>query len=117
MKKTKETKDEYVRNRKQRILEVLKVAGVSPKCYMKSVQEQTRKGVNVILARDIDELYINNYNPEWLRAWNGNIDLSPCFDFFAVITYVTDYFTKDESGTSSLLKMAAKKTADLSDTQ
>ena len=64
---------------------------------MDAVQEQTRSGVNIILARDIDEMYINNYNPEWIFAWGGNMDLSVCLDFFAVITYITDYFTKDES--------------------
>ena len=107
--KEKETKQEYVMNRKQRILKVLKLAGVSIKSYVAAVRENTKKGLNIILARDIDEIYINNYNPEWLRAWNANIDIQPCFDFFAVITYITEYFTKDESGTSAFLSKAAKE--------
>ena len=115
--KNKETKDQYIINRKERIMKVLKVAGVSEKCYLEAVQEHTRKGVNIILARDLDEMYINNYNPEWIRAWNGNMDWSPCLDFFAVITYITEYFTKDESGTSNLLKKAAKVTSEMNDTQ
>ena len=36
--------------------------------------------------------------------------------FFAVITYITEYFTKDESGTSNLLKVAAKNCSDLGQT-
>merc|ERR1719233_702505 len=111
--KFEESKNEYVRNRKERILRVLEIAGVDPESYMDAVQEQTRSGVNIILARDIDEMYINNYNPEWIFAWGGNMDLSVCLDFFAVITYITDYFTKDESGTSGLLKMAAKHTSEM----
>merc|ERR1711888_7246 len=102
--KNTETKEEYIVNRKKRIMKVLDVAGVTPEDYVAAVREQTRKGVNVILARDVDEIYINNYNPEWIRAWNANVDFSLCLDFFAVITYITEYFTKDESGTSRLLK-------------
>ena len=105
--KKKEMKEEYMLNRKQRILKVLELAKVSVKCYKAAVREQTKKGISVILARDIDELFINNYNPEWLRAWNANLDIQVCFDFFAVITYITEYITKDESGTSAFLKMAA----------
>ena len=114
--KDNESKKEYVKNRKQRILRVLEIAGVDPKCYLEAVQEQTRNGVNIILARDVDEMFINNYNPEWILAWNGNIDFSVCLDFFAVITYITDYFTKDESGTSNLLKVAAKQTSEMAET-
>ena len=95
---------------------MLDVAGIDPVCYLEAVQEQTRKGVNIILARDVDEMYTNNYNPEWIRAWDGNIDFSVCLDFFAVITYITDYFTKDESGTSNLLRVAAKQTSEMAET-
>ena len=83
--KKKETKEQYIKNRKRRIIKVLDKAGVSGSSYLAAVREQTKKGLNVILARDIDETYINNYNPEWLIAWNANLDIQPCFDFFAVI--------------------------------
>ena len=104
--KEMESIDEYRWNRKERILRVLKLADVEPDDYVKALKESSRKGVNVILARDIDELYVNNYVPEYLEVWNGNIDWSAVFDFFAVVTYVTEYFTKDESGTSSFLAEA-----------
>ena len=99
----------YRTNRKIRIMKVLECAQVSPEDYVVALKESSRKGVNVILARDIDELNVNNYNPECLLAWNGNIDWSPVFDFFAVTTYVTEYFTKDESGTSKFLAEASKQ--------
>ena len=44
----------------------------------------------ILLEKDIDEGYINGFNPEWLEAWGGNMDLQPCLDYFAVITYITD---------------------------
>ena len=48
----------------------------------------SNKGFSVVLKRDIQEIFINNYCPEWLPAWNANMDISMVFDFFAVLTYV-----------------------------
>ena len=91
--KENESIQEYRNNRKERILKVLEYANVDPEDYKTALIESSRKGINIILARDIDELYVNNYNPEWLEAWDGNIDIQPCSDFFALITYITEYFT------------------------
>ena len=54
-------------------------------------------------------MWVNNYNPEWILAWDGNMDIQLCLDFFAICTYITDYYTKDESGTVSHLLKAAKE--------
>ena len=94
-------------------MKILEFADVEPDEYVKALKESSRRGTNIILARDIDELYVNNYVPEYIEAWDGNIDWSPVFDFFAVVTYVTEYFTKDESGTSSFLSEAAKQIKNL----
>ena len=64
--KENESIEEYRCNRKKRIYEVLELAKVDPEEYITALKESSRKGVNVILARDIDELYINNYDPEWI---------------------------------------------------
>jgi hypothetical protein len=66
-------------------------------------------GYSILLERDIDERYVNSYNPEWVRAWNGNTDLQVCLDYFAVITYITEYYTKDDSGTMTLLLKALQE--------
>ena len=58
--KQTETREEYDINRKKRILKVLDLAGVSPECYEAAVREKNKIGVNIILARDIDEMFINN---------------------------------------------------------
>ena len=54
-------------------------------------------------------MWVNNYNPEWLLAWNGNMDIQLCLDFFAICTYITDYYTKDETGTLTHLIKAVKE--------
>ena len=55
----------------------------------------SEKGYKIIHKRDIDEIYVNNYNKEWLINWNANMDLQLCLDFYAVITYISDYYSKD----------------------
>ena len=59
--------------------------------------------------RDLDEVYINSYNIEWIRAWNGNMDIQIVLDYFAVITYVTDYYAKDDTGTLEIIEAALKQ--------
>ena len=52
------------------------------------------KGFAVVLKRDINEVMVNNFNSEWLYVWNSNLDISPVFDFYAVVTYISDYYMK-----------------------
>ena len=65
-------------------------------------------GYKVVLERDIDELYVNNYNEEMIRAWNGNMDLQPVIQFFQIITYITDFITKQDTGIMEILKEVLK---------
>jgi hypothetical protein len=110
------TKDLYESNRKKRIVKLLNMAGLQTDeeihLYEEALQYST-SGYAIVLERDLDELYVNSYNPEWARAWNGNTDLQVCLDFFAVITYITEYFTKDDTGMmSKLIEMLKKSECD-----
>ena len=94
-----ESPEEYKQNIRKRIDEVLKKASaggdpITYEMYEKAVIEQPRKGSEVLLQRDIDEIFINNYNSEWIVDWDANIDISPVYDYYGTITYITDYFTK-----------------------
>ena len=106
--KTAESKEEYKANKKKRIDELLKIAGTDYKEYKKALTASVKQGHMILLERDIDEGYINAFNPEWLEAWEGNMDLQPCFDYFSVITYVTDYLTKDDTGVTAILREVIK---------
>ena len=66
-------------------------------------------GTKAILKRDVDEIFINNYNPHWMEAWDGNMDLQLCLDYFSIITYMTDYVTKPEKKTTDILKNVQKQ--------
>ena len=80
---------------------VLKEAKVSFEDYLTTLKT-TKMGYSIVLARDIDETNINNFNIEWLRAWNANIDIQICLSYHAVVTYITDYYSKCET---ELVKM------------
>jgi hypothetical protein len=108
--KKEESEEEYRRNRAKRIDELLEIAGTTYDEYIEEIKHSIKKGHTILLERDIDEGYINAFNPEWLEAWGGNIDLQPCFDYFAVITYITDYLTKDDSGVTAILREVMKRT-------
>ena len=61
--KKTETKEEYEVNRKKRILELLVITDVSESDYVQALS-YSRAGYSVHLKRDLDEIYINSYNPE-----------------------------------------------------
>ena len=52
------------------------------------------------------ERFINTYNPEWLDAWDANMDIQIALDPYAIITYIVSYVSKDESGMTGFLKEA-----------
>ena len=87
---------------------LLKMARVSMEDYLEALETST-VGSSIVLARDVDEVYINQYNVEWMRAWDGNHDLQVCIDFHAVITYITDYMVKPESAMMDVIKSALKE--------
>ena len=60
---------------------------------------------------------MNNYNPEFLLAWNANIDVQFCADPYAVTSYMTDYITKADAGLTKLLQDAVKESKDFDDFQ
>ena len=109
--KKSEIGENYQALREERIKLVLKRAGLETEedweMYEKALKF-SGTGYSVILQRDIDEIYVNNYNKEWIRAWRGNMDLQVCLDFFAVITYITEYYTKDDTATMKFLMDALK---------
>ena len=102
------TDEEYETNRSKRIDLLLRMAGdISYEDYITAIKKSRKHGSTVLLKRDVDETRVNNYNPEWAISWNANHDIQPVLDFFAVITYVTDYWAKPDEGITQYLREAA----------
>ena len=104
----KGNKDDYKEQRLKRIELLLEMAEVNLEDYLEAL-ETSKVGSTIVLARDVDEVFINQYNVEWMRAWDGNHDLQVCIDFHAVITYITDYMVKPESAMMDVIKSAMKE--------
>ena len=98
-----------------RLRALLEKAGIIPEANNTILQVYekalgvSKNGYKIIHKRDINEIYVNNYNPEWIFNWNANMDLQLCLDYYAVITYISDYYSKDDSGTMGHIKEALNK--------
>ena len=72
----------------------------------------TEKGAVLFLKRRVKERNINNFNPEMLEAWNGNMDLQIAFEPYAILMYIVSYVNKDETGTTAFMTEALKANSD-----
>ena len=74
---------------KERIQHMLQYADFDLSEGVKSKLEEyeialsvNNRGYCPYYKRDVSETMVNTYNPEWLSAWNGNMDIQMCLDFF-----------------------------------
>ncbi|XP_066288772.1 uncharacterized protein [Branchiostoma lanceolatum] len=67
----------------------------------------TRK--QVVLRREPKDMWVNNYNPHLLRAWNGNMDIQYVLDAYSCVKYIVSYISKAEREMGKLLKQAQKE--------
>ena len=92
----------------QTTTEVLNKANIEPELYVQCLQE-SKKGANVLLKREPNEMFINNYNKDIIRLWRANMDLQFVADPYSAVMYVLSYVLKAEKGMSEVLKQAAKE--------
>ncbi|XP_066283397.1 uncharacterized protein [Branchiostoma lanceolatum] len=67
----------------------------------------TRK--QVVLRREPKDMWVNNYNPHLLRAWNANMDIQYVLDPYSCVRYIVSYISKAEREMGKLLKQAQKE--------
>merc|ERR1739838_378698 len=63
------------------------------------------------LKRNVDERWINAYNPRCLTTWQANMDCQYITNGYAAASYILDYVTKGERGMSELLRATSKEAA------
>ena len=90
------TESEVLRSyKRERLLAVLRKANISADDDQELIDiyeaalEVSDRGWTIFHSRDVDEIYVNNYNREWILSWNANMDIQLCLDFFAIITYIS----------------------------
>ena len=102
------TKDQLEQKDLESILKHEKV-NVTSEAYHEALSISER-GQMVILERKPSEIWVNNYNPTMMLAWQANMDIQFCMDSYAIITYITDYLTKGDAGLTKELRKALKET-------
>ena len=83
--------------------EVLQRAEVTREEYMEALQV-SKKGNVVVLKREPNECYINNYNGPVMLAWQANMDLQYVLNAYACVMYVASYIMKTDRAMGELLK-------------
>ena len=69
----------------------------------------SKRGPNVILQQNPQDVFINAYNNDMLSLWGGNVDLQYVINEIATVKYVCSYMMKGEKGMGKTLKRAAKE--------
>lgn len=62
------------------------------------------KNLTVVLKRQPNELWTNQYNPCLLKCWNANMDIQFVLDPFSCIVYIVSYISKSEREMGMLLR-------------
>ncbi|XP_071963919.1 uncharacterized protein [Antedon mediterranea] len=63
----------------------------------------------IVLKRNPQDVWVNQYNPSLLRAWNANMDIQYITSVYACVTYVIGYMSKSEREMGLLLSHAASE--------
>ncbi|KAK6168715.1 hypothetical protein SNE40_019901 [Patella caerulea] len=81
---------------------------ITQELFVKACEKLTKKN-NLVLKRDPKDVWINQYNPDLLRAWNANLDIQYVFDAYSCIVYIVSYISKSEREIGLLLGDAHKE--------
>ncbi|XP_078794680.1 uncharacterized protein LOC144988284 [Oryzias latipes] len=64
---------------------------------------------HVVLKRQINEVWINQYSKPLLKCWNANMDIQFVVDAYACVVYIISYISKSEKEMGLLLQCAQKE--------
>ncbi|KAK0135929.1 hypothetical protein N1851_028200 [Merluccius polli] len=69
------------------------------------------KKTHVVLRRQANEVWINQYSKPLLKCWNANIDIQYVVDAYACVVYIISYISKAEREMGLLLANAQREVA------
>jgi len=67
------------------------------------------RNTHVVLRREIDEVWINQYNRPLLKCWNANMDIQYVVNAYACVVYIISYISKAEKEMGLLLGNAHRE--------
>uniref|UniRef100_A0A9J8ADG0 ATP-dependent DNA helicase n=1 Tax=Cyprinus carpio carpio TaxID=630221 RepID=A0A9J8ADG0_CYPCA len=66
---------------------------------------------HIVLKRQLNEVWVNQYNKFSLKCWNANMDIQYVTDAYACIVYIISYISKSEREMGLLLANAQRESA------
>ena len=85
--------------------EMFKVLGITQEGFEKANKLMSNK-VSIVLKRNPQDVWVNQYNPDLSRAWNANLDIQYITDIYGAVAYVVSYMSKAEREMGLLLSQA-----------
>merc|ERR1712240_111836 len=77
---------------------------IARKRYLKALRCEVKSSGLVLLKRNTQDIFTNNFNKVLIKLHQANQDIQFISDEYAVAEYICNYLTKNESGVSGLLK-------------
>ena len=59
---------------------------------------------SIVRKRDTADIWVNNYNPDLMKARNANLDIQYIIDPYSCIMYILSYISKSEHELSEVLR-------------
>ena len=72
--------------------------------YLKALKCEVKSSGLLLLKRNTEDILTNNFNKHLIKMHQANQDIQFITDEYAVVEYICNYITKNESGSSSLLR-------------
>lgn len=79
--------------------------GINQTIFEKAYNKCSKKE-SIVLKRNSKDVWVNQYNRDLLRAWQGNMDIQYVTDAFSVVVYILSFITKAEQEMGLLLQRA-----------
>ena len=98
----------------EQVDQVLREANITQSDFEESLEILSSRTI-MYLKRGLNEQWVNNYNADLIRAWNGNMDIQYVLNPYACIMYMVSYITKAEREMGDLLTNAQKEAAEGND--
>lgn len=67
------------------------------------------RNTQVVLKRQVNEAWVNQYSKPLLKCWNANLDIQYVVDAYACVVYIISYISKSEREIGLLLSNAQKE--------
>lgn len=76
---------------------------------MEKAHARLSNKTSIVLKRETNALWINQYNKNLLQAWNANMDIQYVIDAYSCVVYIISYISKAEREMGLLLERTQKE--------